>query len=70
MFGFCIEDSLEPKLSWLQERLDMNDKSLIKVLGYSIEDNLKPKLSWLQEQLDIDDASLTVVVQRLPPLLG
>jgi hypothetical protein len=72
-----IEANLEPKLSWLQERLSLDDKSLSKlvqtlpaVLGYSIDDNLEPKLVWLQERLSLDDKSLSKLVQTLPAVLS
>jgi hypothetical protein len=77
VLGLSIEENLEPKLVWLQERLSLDDKSLSKlvqrlpaVLGLSIEDNLEPKLSWLQERLELDCKSLCSVIQLLPSLLG
>jgi hypothetical protein len=77
VLGLSIEDNLEPKLSWLQERLSLDDKSISKlvrklptVLGMSIEDNLVPKLSWLQERLELDSKSLSKLVQAAPPVLG
>jgi hypothetical protein len=77
VFAYSIEDNLEPKLVWLQERLSLDDKSLSKlvqskpqVFAYSIEDNLEPKLSWLQARLELDCKSLCSVIQRMPSLLG
>jgi hypothetical protein len=68
---------MEPKLTWLQERLEMDGKRLSKlvkthpaVFGYSIDDNLVPKLAWLQERLSLDDESLCELVQKLPSLLS
>jgi hypothetical protein len=53
VLGLSVEENLEPRLLWLQERLDMDDKSLRKlvqtlpsVLCSSVEENLEPKLSW------------------------
>jgi hypothetical protein len=72
-----IEENLEPKLSWLQERLQLDSKSLSKlvqsdpsVLGMSIEDNLERKLVWLQARLELDDKGLYSVIERFPSLLG
>jgi mTERF domain-containing protein len=74
---YSIEESLEPKLTWLQERLQLDSKILSKlvkklpgVLGYSIEENLKPKLAWLQERLQLDSKSLSKLVKSMPPVLG
>jgi hypothetical protein len=36
----------------------------------SAERNLEPKLAWLQKRLVLDDTSLSLVVQRMPPILG
>jgi hypothetical protein len=56
VFGYSIQDNLEPTLAWLQERLDMAGNSLSKlvqrlraVVGYSIEDNHEPKLELCPE---------------------
>jgi hypothetical protein len=41
--------------------------------GLSAEQNLEPKVVWLQQKrlvLDDDDTSLSIVVQRMPPILG
>jgi hypothetical protein len=73
VLSFSIENNLEPKLSWLQDRLSLDDESLRKlvrrlpsVLSFSIENNLDPKLSWLQDRLSLDDKSLSKLVQTLP----
>jgi hypothetical protein len=70
-----VEENLEPKLSWLQERLNLDDRSLSKfvtrspsVFSCSIE-NLEQKLAKIQERLMLDNASLGLVVQRMPQLL-
>jgi hypothetical protein len=72
-----IEDNLEPKLSWLQERLELDEKGVSKlvktcpsVFNYSIKDNLEPKLSWLQERLELDEKGIRKLVKRLPSVLG
>jgi hypothetical protein len=65
------------EISCLQERLDMDDKSLSKlvqgapsVFGMSVEENLEPKLSWLQERLDMDVESHSKFVTRSPSVLS
>jgi hypothetical protein len=77
VLGCSVEDNLEPKLAWLEDRLQLDDKSLRKlvqacpaVLGCSIEDNLEPKLAWLQERLSLDDESLSELAQKQPALFG
>jgi hypothetical protein len=54
--GLSIEDNLEPKLVWLQERLQLDSKSLSKlvqamppVIGYNTEDNLKPTIKFYED---------------------
>jgi hypothetical protein len=51
-----IEDNLEPKLSWLQERLSLDDKSISFVVqrmpalvGYGIASNLEPTLKFYED---------------------
>ncbi len=58
LIGLSVEEHLKTKLSWLKERLDMDNKSLSKlvqrqpsVLCFSIEENLELKLAWLPERL-------------------
>jgi ferric-dicitrate binding protein FerR (iron transport regulator) len=70
-----VADNLKPKLTWLQERLALDDNRLGKlvttypmVLNYSIEENLEPMLVWLQDRLGLDDMSLCFVIQRLAQL--
>jgi mTERF domain-containing protein len=77
VLGYSIDGNLEPTLSWLQERLSLDDKSLSKlvqasppVLGCSTKENLEPKLAWLKERLDLDDKSLSKLVKTLPSVLG
>jgi hypothetical protein len=77
VLGLSIDDNLEPKLAWLQDRLDMDDKTLSKmvgtlpaVLGLSVEDNLEPKLKWLQGRLGLDSKSLQKLVKRYPSVFS
>jgi len=69
--------TVEPKLVWLQSRLDLDDARLRKillllprVLGFSVENNLAPTLDWLQTRLDLDEAELRKMVVAFPALLG
>ena len=68
--------TVEPKLQWLQARLDLDAAQLRKMvlthpplLTKSVEDNIAPKLDWLQRRLGLDDAGLRKIVVRLPKLL-
>jgi hypothetical protein len=77
VFCYSIKDNLEPKLAWLQERLELDEKGVRKlvksmppVLGMSIEDNLEPKLAWLQERLELDEKGVSKLVKTMPPVLG
>jgi hypothetical protein len=66
VIGLSIADNLEYKRSWLQERLDMDDMGLSKLVktwpavlclsvkDYRMKENLEPKLDWLQETLSLD----------------
>ena len=69
--------TIEPKLDWLQDRLDLDAAQLGKMvvslpalLGHSVEDKMVPTLVWLQRRLDLDDAGLKNTVVQYPPLLG
>jgi len=69
--------TVEPKLTWLQTRLDLDAAQLGKMvvkfpplLYASVEDNLMPTLDWLQTRLDLDAPQLKKVVLGHPPLLG
>ena len=69
--------TVEPKLVWLQSRLDLDDARLRKillllprVLGFSVENNLAPTLDWLQKRLDLDEEELKKMVVAFPALLG
>ena len=69
--------TVEPKLQWLQARLDLDAAQLRKMLltipsllTLSVEDNMAPKLDWLQKRLDLDDARVRKMILALPALLG
>ena len=70
-------DTLESKLDWLQNRLDLDDAGLRKtvlqlpaVLGSSVEDNLAPKLDFLAREIGLSRAELRDWVVTTPSLLG
>ena len=59
-----IEDNIEPKLNWLQERLGLDEGELAKIIArnpsimhFSLEDNIMPTLDWLQQRLGLDDTA-------------
>jgi hypothetical protein len=69
--------NLEPKLAWLNVRLEVEDTGIGKlvkrlpsvVLGYSLEQKLDPKLVWLGERFVLDDTTRRLVIQRTASLL-
>jgi hypothetical protein len=72
-----IPDNLEPKLNWLQERLNLNDAQVSKIVrglptifACSIPNKLEPTLKWLQGRLSMDGDELAKLVGAQPPLLG
>jgi hypothetical protein len=78
-----IQDQLEPNLSWLQQRLQLDSESLPRVvlrltpvygltqlLGSNMQENLEPTFDWLQEKLELDDAGLIKLVEKHPSFLG
>ena len=75
VLGLSVKSNIEPKIDWLQSRLDLDAVQLRKivlqprVLGYNIEDNIAPKLDWLQKRLALDAGQLRKIV-RLPAVLG
>jgi mTERF domain-containing protein len=77
ILALSIPDNLEPKLNWLQQRLDLNDAQVSKIvrrlptiIQYSIPNKLEPTLKWLQQQLSLDGDELAKLVESQPPLLG
>ena len=76
VFTLSIEENLEPTLDWLQDRLELSDTALSKmiqlnpqILSYSIPDNLEPKLNWLQQRLEMSDTALSKLIQKWPAIL-
>ena len=72
-----MKEKLESTLTWLQERLSLDDKSISKlvqsypqVFGLSVKNNIEPKLTWLQERLDMDDKSISKLIKKVPQILG
>jgi mTERF domain-containing protein len=75
VLGLSIEDNLEPKLVWLQERLQLDSKSLSKlvrglpaVLGYNVKDNLEPTIQFYVDCVGSNAAIPTIA--KYPSLLG
>jgi hypothetical protein len=75
VFGHSIDESLEPKLSWLQQRLSLDDASLSvvvqqmqSILGSSVETNLEPRIKFYEECVGLD-ATRTFIANN-PRLLG
>ena len=69
--------SVEPKLDWLQKRLDLDEAQLKKVVlmlpslfNYSVEDNLAPKLDFLAREIGLSRAELRDWVVKVSSLLG
>ena len=69
--------AVEPKLDWLQTRLELDAAQLKRMvvthpslLNLGVEETLAPTLDWLQRRLGLDAAQLRKMVLRLPPLLG
>jgi hypothetical protein len=70
-----MQETLEPTLCWLQEKLSLGDDSIVQLvqkeasfLGLSLE-SLKIRVTWFQERLVLDDKSLSKLVQRFPQVL-
>jgi hypothetical protein len=70
-----VQDSLEPKLVWLQERLSLDDKSLCKLvqkqpplLGYHLTTNLEPTIKFYEEC--VGSSSVIQMIANRPCLLG
>ena len=76
ILGISIDDNIEPKLNYLQQKLLLDDKALRKlVLGstifhFSIEDNLKPKFDLLQGRLVLNDEELAKIITKLPFIMA
>ena len=68
--------TVEPKIAWLQSRLDLDAAQLRKIvlrhpqmLGLSVE-SMESSLDWLQRRLGLDEAGLRKMVLRLPSLFN
>ena len=69
--------TVEPKLQWLQARLDLDDAGLRKIvltlpplLGLSVKDNLEPTLEFLAQDIGLSRAELREHVLRIPAILA
>ncbi len=70
-------ETVEPKLDWLQTRLELDAAQLKRMvvthpslLTLGVEATRAPTVDWLQRRLGLDAAQLRKMVLRLPPLLG
>jgi len=84
ILSLSIQEQLEPNVSWLQDRLQLDQGSLeravlhltpmvgglAQLLGSSMEENLEPTLALLQGKLLLDDAGLSKLVEKDPSFLG
>ena len=68
---------MEPKLDWLQKRLDLDDAGLRKVvlglpplLGLSVENNIQPKLGFFEEELGLSPSEVRASIVSAPARLG
>jgi hypothetical protein len=68
-----MEETLEPTLCWLQEKLDLVGNGIVQLvqkessfLGFSLESH-KERFSWLQKRLALDDESLSKLVKLNKP---
>ena len=69
-------ETLENKMNWLQDRLNLNKSQLRtilerdpEVLGLSVENNIEPTLNNIQSGLELSDEELTKLTVRTPDLL-
>ena len=84
ILSLSIQEQPKPNVSWLQDRLQLDQGSLeravlrltpmvgglAQLLGSSMEENLEPTLAWLQGKLLLDDAGLSKLVEKHPSFLG
>jgi hypothetical protein len=72
-----LTDKIEPQLKWLEERLDLNQQQLSRlvlmapnIMQYSIPDKLQPTLDWLEERLNLkdDDDALRTFILKTPTI--
>ena len=72
ILGYSIEDNLEPKLIWLQQRLKMDNEALSKMIQtqaslfcYNVDTNLEPTLNFFIEALGSESEAIALV-KRYP----
>jgi hypothetical protein len=68
-----LDNNLEGRCVWLEERLKLSDEELALILRKypiilqaHVENNLEPLLCWLQSRFKPDDESLRSRVQKFP----
>ena len=76
ILSYSITDNMEPKLDWLQERLQLDETALSNVIFLNPStlscstDVLEDKLMWIQQRLYLTDEELSKMIQQYPALLG
>jgi hypothetical protein len=75
VFACSIDDNLEPKLAWLEERLSLNDKSLCFVIKRmpalfttNIDNNLEPTIKFYEDCVG-SNAAIQLIAKD-PRILG
>jgi hypothetical protein len=84
ILNLSVRERVEPNISWLQDRLALDQEGLqtvllrltpmvgglAQLLGSNLEENLEPTLVWLQERLLLDDAGVAKLVKKEASFLG
>ena len=77
LLGYSVEANMEPKLDWLQTRLDLDEAQLRKMvltlpalLSYSVETNMAPKLAYLERETGLSRSELRDRVLRFPQFMS
>mmetsp|Transcript_15884 Transcript_15884/g.23368 ORF Transcript_15884/g.23368 Transcript_15884/m.23368 type:complete len:374 (+) Transcript_15884:315-1436(+) len=73
-----VQKNLEPKIIWIQKRLDLNDDEVSKIilkfpriLQISLKKKLEPMMDWLQqERLRLTDGQLRTFIRKSPQVLS
>ena len=76
ILGLSIDDNLQPKLEWIQQRLSLTDESLSNLIkkfpsifSCNVNTNLAPTLNFYIGALGDEREALTLVIQN-PSLFG
>ena len=71
----CVEETVVPKVAMLQERLEIDQKTVLKILSqpfaYSASTtSMLQKIDWLQDRLNLDNKTMARIISSTPLLLG